>query len=95
MTVLVLVELDGSEPADASLRAVSMARSIGEVSAVVFADTAPQDALARYGVTDVYLIEPGSLDGYAPQAWARTLAGLAAETGATPLFDPDNARIRS
>jgi electron transfer flavoprotein alpha subunit len=86
VTVLVLAELDGGEPADASLRAVSMARSIGDVTAVVFADTAPQDTLARYGVTDVYLIESGSLDGYAPLAWARVLAGLADETGATAVL---------
>jgi electron transfer flavoprotein alpha subunit len=86
MTALVLVELDGAEPADASLRALTLARSLGEASAVVFADTAPQDTLARYGVTDAYLIEPGALDGYAPQAWARTLAGLAAQTGATAVL---------
>ena len=83
---LVLVELDGGAPADASLRAVSMARSLGDVSAVVFADSAPADALAAYGVTDVYLIESSSLDGYAPQAWARTLAGLASETGASAVL---------
>src|SRR5690349_4794319 len=85
VSVLVLVELDGGEPADASLRALTLARSLGDVSAVVFADAAPQDTLAGYGVTDVYLIEPSSLAGYAPQAWARTLAGLAAETGATAV----------
>jgi electron transfer flavoprotein alpha subunit len=86
VTVLVLVELDGGEPADASLRALTLARSIGDVSAVVFAAAVPQDALASYGVTDAYLVEPSSLDGYAPQAWARTLAGLAAETGATAVL---------
>ncbi len=86
MTVLVLVELDGGEPADASLRALTLARSLGDVKAVVFAGTAPQDILAGYGVTDVYVIEPGSLEGYAPQAWARTLAGLAAEAGATAVL---------
>ena len=86
MTVLCLVEVDGAESADASLRAVSLARSLGDVSAVVFADTAPQDTLARYGVTDVYVIEPGSVEGYAPQAWARVLAGLASETGATAVL---------
>jgi electron transfer flavoprotein alpha subunit len=86
MTALVLVELDGGAPADASLRALTLARSIGEVNAVVFADAAPQDTLAGYGVTDVYLIEPSSLEGYAPQAWARTLAGLATETGATAVL---------
>ena len=90
MTVLCLVELDGTEPADASLRALTLARSLGDTSvrSVVFADSAqvPTSALAGYGATDVYVIEPGSLDGYAPQAWARALAGLAAETGATAVL---------
>jgi electron transfer flavoprotein alpha subunit len=86
VSVLVLVELDGGEPADASLRALALARSIGDVSAVVFAAAVPQDALASYGVTNGYLVEPSSLEGYAPQAWARTLAGLAAETGATAVL---------
>ncbi len=90
MTVLCLVELDGTEPADASLRALTLARTLGgtSVRSVVFADSAqvPTSALAGYGATDVYVIEPGSLDGYAPQAWARALAGLAAETGATAVL---------
>jgi electron transfer flavoprotein alpha subunit len=86
VSVLVLVELDGREPADASLRALTLARSLGDVCAVVFADAAPQDALAGYGVADVYLVESSSLEGYAPQAWARTLAGLATETGATAVL---------
>jgi electron transfer flavoprotein alpha subunit len=86
VSVLVLVELDGGEPADASLRALTLARSIGDVSAVVFADAAHQDTLASYGVSDVYLVESSSLEGYAPQAWARTLAGLATETGATAVL---------
>jgi electron transfer flavoprotein alpha subunit len=90
MTVLTLVELDGSAPADASLRALTLGRSLDSsaLAAVVFADSAavPADTLAAYGVTDVYVIEPGSLEGYAPQAWARTLAGLATETGATAVL---------
>ena len=32
--------------------------------------------LGRYGVTEAYVVEPAALDGYAPQAWARTLEGL-------------------
>jgi len=90
MTVLTLVELDGSAPADASLRALTLGRSLDSsaLATVVFADSAavPADTLAAYGVTDVYMIEPGSLEGYAPQAWARTLAGLATETGATAVL---------
>jgi electron transfer flavoprotein alpha subunit len=90
MTVLCLVELDGADPADASLRALTLARTLGDpsIGGVVFADPAdvPAAALADFGVTDAYVIEPGSLDGYAPQAWARTLAGLATETGATAVL---------
>ena len=90
MTVLCLVELDGAEPADASLRALTLARTLGDTSvrSVVFADPAgvPVSALAEYGVTDVYVIEPGALEGYAPRAWGRVLAGLAAETGATAVL---------
>jgi electron transfer flavoprotein alpha subunit len=90
MTVLCLVELDGADPADASLRALTLGRALGDpaLAAVVFADSAtvPAAALAGYGVTDVYLVEPGSLEGYAPQAWARTLAGLATETGAVAVL---------
>jgi electron transfer flavoprotein alpha subunit len=90
MTVLCLTELDGSDPADASLRALTLARTLGDTSvrSVVFADSAavPAAALAGYGVPDVYVIEPASLEGYAPQAWARVLAGLATETGATAVL---------
>ena len=90
MTVLCLVELDGAKPADASLRAVTLGRTLGDpaLAAVVFADSAsvPASALADYGVTDVYVIEPATLEGYAPQAWARVLAGLATETGATAVL---------
>jgi electron transfer flavoprotein alpha subunit len=90
MTVLCLVELDGPEPADASLRALTLGRSLGDpgLGAVLFADSGrvPTTVLADYGVTDVYVIEPASLEGYAPQAWARVLAGLATETGATAVL---------
>ena len=90
MTVLCLVELDGAEPADASLRALTLARTLGDTSVqtVVFTESAnvPATALAGYGATDIYVIEPGALDGYAPQAWARALSGLAAETGATAVL---------
>jgi electron transfer flavoprotein alpha subunit len=90
MTVLCLVELDGTDPADASLRALTLARSLGDISvrSVLFADSAdvPAAALADYGVTDVDVIEPGTLAGYAPQAWARVLADLATETGATAVL---------
>jgi electron transfer flavoprotein alpha subunit len=90
VTVLCLVELDGAAPADVSLRALTLARSLGDTSVrtVVFTDAAELNAaaLADYGVTDVYVVEPSAVDGYAPQAWARVLAGLADETGASAVL---------
>jgi electron transfer flavoprotein alpha subunit len=88
MTVYCLVELDavaggpaagGSlAVADASLRALTLSRELAGsagVSAVVSGDPAgvPTAELAAYGVTDVCIL---SIDGYAPQAWARAIAGL-------------------
>jgi electron transfer flavoprotein alpha subunit len=90
MTVVCLVELDAEEPADASLRALTLARSLGDISVrtVVFGDPdqVPAATLADYGTTDLYVVEPAAVDGYAPQAWARVLAGLADETGATAVL---------
>jgi electron transfer flavoprotein alpha subunit len=90
MTILTLVELDDAGPADASLRALTLGRTLGDtaVRTVVFADSAnvPAAALAEYGASDAYVIEPSTLEGYAPQAWGRVLAGLAEETGATAVL---------
>ncbi|HEY1640497.1 MAG TPA: electron transfer flavoprotein subunit alpha/FixB family protein [Streptosporangiaceae bacterium] len=83
MTVLCLIEQgDGGAAADASLRALTLARTLaesagGEVAAVLFAgDTAdlPVSELAAFGVRDIYAVQAG--DGYAPAAWARGLAEL-------------------
>ncbi len=78
MTVWCLVELDGDVVADASLRALTLARGLladtaGGVAAVVFG-APPLADLAAYGAADVYVVS--GVDGYAPQAWARVLAGL-------------------
>jgi len=90
MTVLCLAETDADGAADASLRALSFAAGLAgtaEVAAVVFGPDGqvPRDALAAHGAARAYLIEPGHAGGYAPQAWARALAGLAAHTGAVAV----------
>jgi electron transfer flavoprotein alpha subunit len=60
-----------------------VADGVGGVAAVVFGDAAvPVSALSEYGVAGAYAVE---LTGYAPQAWARALAGLAAELSATAV----------
>ena len=90
MSVLCLVELDSSGVADASLRALSFAHGLAAgagVAAAVFgpAGQVPGDVLASYGATEARVAEPGQVPGYAPQAWARVLAGLATETGANAV----------
>jgi electron transfer flavoprotein alpha subunit len=80
MTVFCLVELDCGAVADASLRALTIARSLAAElghagpAAVVFGD-ADGASLAEFGVTDSYQVT--GIDSYAPQAWGRVLAGLA------------------
>jgi electron transfer flavoprotein alpha subunit len=95
MTVLCLVELDADGAGDASLRALTFAARLAgagpagpaPVAAVLFgpADQVPGDTLAAYGAASAHVVAPGHLDGYAPRAWARALAGLAAEIGATAV----------
>ena len=94
MNLLCLVELDDAGVTDASLRALTFARSLASagspgqggagpvLAAVAFgpAGRVPASLLGRYGVTEAYAIEPAALDGYAPQAWARTLEGLLSVT---------------
>ena len=94
MTVLCLVERDGDGAADVSLRALTFARSLGQVTAVVFgaAASVPVADLSAYGVADAYAAESDDLDGYAPQAWARALAGLAADLSATAVVAAIRAR---
>jgi electron transfer flavoprotein alpha subunit len=88
MTVFCLVEVDGDAVADASLRALTLARGLAAgaatgVAAVVFRapdlapvpDLTPVPDLAAYGAGDVYAVS--GVAGYAPQAWARALAELA------------------
>jgi electron transfer flavoprotein alpha subunit len=87
MTVLCLVEQDADGGvADVSLRALTFARSLGEVAAAVFGDAAGSvAALSECGVAEAYAVRPLELAGYAPQAWARALAGLAAELSAAAV----------
>jgi electron transfer flavoprotein alpha subunit len=87
MTVFCLAELEGAGVADASLRALTLARGLAAadaagVSAVVFgpADLTVAGDLAAYGAGHVYAVS--GVDRYAPQAWARALAELLAGPGA-------------
>ncbi len=92
MTVLCLMERDGDGLADASLRALTLARALaesgGEDLAAVLpgpAGSVPAGALASFGAPAAYVIESERLTGYAPAAWARALAELITTTSATAV----------
>jgi len=88
MTVLCLVEVDADGIRDPSLRALAVARALAEsagedlAAAWVGAETVGDSGwLAFAGVGRGYAIDVGADAGYAPVAWARALAGLAAADG--------------
>jgi electron transfer flavoprotein alpha subunit len=100
MTVLCLVEQDADGAADASLRALTVATPLagagqsgpgpagsGPVVAVLFGpgDRVPTGTLAAHGAASAQVVGPGHVDGYAPRAWARALAGLAVQLGAAAV----------
>lgn len=96
---LVFVEHDNGVPTDPSLEALTLARQIADdegshLAAGVFepdaADTT--DALATYGVTEVYGIAHDRLDGYAPAAWGQSLAQLAETTEPPAIVAPGTDR---
>jgi electron transfer flavoprotein alpha subunit len=85
MTVLCLVEIADGGIRDASQRALALAQGLAgsaseDVAAVWVgpADAISLSELAAAGVSAGYAISLGDGVGYAPVAWARGLAGLAA-----------------
>jgi len=95
VTVLCLIEEADGQVADVSLRALTFARQLAgssgqAVAAAVFGDpdAVPAEVLSGYGVSDAYAIwspQTEALAGYAPQAWARALAGLSTGLPATAV----------
>ena len=89
MSVFCLVEADDGAIVEASLRALTLARGLaagGGLAAVVFSDVPAAD-LAEYGVTEVHVA--AGIEGYAPLAWARALAGLLDGAGAVVAAGTD------
>ena len=92
MSVLCLVEHDRDGAHDASLRALSFARTLAQSSgeavvAALFGQPSPAtlEALSAFGVPEAYAIDPPELASYAPVAWAKSLAELAPACSATAI----------
>ncbi len=96
MTVLCLVEHDRRGPIDASLAALTFARTLAwsadgpepgsaaPLAAAVIggADELPTGPFSDFGVTDTYAVQSELLSAYAPLAWARALTELIAVSSA-------------
>ena len=84
--LLVLIEHDRGVRSEASLEAVTVARSLDDaVQAVVIA--APEgadltDGLGEFGVSVAHVASHPSMSDYAPTAWGATIAQLATNIGA-------------
>jgi electron transfer flavoprotein alpha subunit len=90
MTVLCLVEHEATGVIDASLRALSLARTLGESSgdplvATLVGEISPPslEELSAFGVSEAYSIASDELDSYAPLGWARAIVELASSLSAT------------
>jgi electron transfer flavoprotein alpha subunit len=96
--VVCLVERDGAEIADSSLRALAFAASLAGtdgVTAVLFADTDAAgaveaagelaDLIAGAGASGLTVVSSAELAGYSPAAWARSLEQIAAGAGASAV----------
>lgn len=89
MSVLCLAEHDAGGVLEPSLRALTLARSAAtQMGVPLMAVTvgepaqAAREALASYGVADVYATTLPGLSSYAPLAWARALTDLAGTASA-------------
>ena len=91
-SVLCLIETDGDVVVEASLRALSFARSLAQstqdrlIGALV--GEIPEATLATlgaYGVDEAYAITSPQLSAYAPVAWAQSLRQVLETCGATTL----------
>jgi electron transfer flavoprotein alpha subunit len=86
VTVLCLAERDGDGVSAASVAAIAFARTLtGGCVAVVFGQDPELPGLADTGVAEVCAVSAPGLTGYAPVAWARALAELAAERQAVAV----------
>ncbi len=91
--ILVFVEHDGATVGRSSLEALTVARGVATatgvpVGAVLFGPgaSAVGAGLGSAGVTTAFAIGGDALDDYAPAAWARVIAALAAERGASAIL---------
>lgn len=88
MSVLVLVEHDRGRLSDASLEALTFARTLGMPVHAITIGAAADDlaaALAEYGAEVVHQAHHDMLVDFGPEAWGETVAQAALAAGATAV----------
>jgi electron transfer flavoprotein alpha subunit len=99
MSVVVWVEHDGAQPDDVSLQTVALAHGYAEAAgeeleAVLVGESGrgPAAMLGGHGAGTAHLIADPRLDAYAPDAWARSICGLAEQRSASAVVGPGSER---
>src|SRR5690554_1825236 len=88
--VLVLIEAPQGKVTKPSLELLTIARRIGEPSAVVFGD-ADTSVLAEYGAEKIYTYADSAFDEYLVAPKAEALAALVAEKSPAAVLVPSGA----
>ncbi|MFT4188296.1 MAG: electron transfer flavoprotein subunit alpha/FixB family protein [Aeromicrobium sp.] len=88
--VLVLIDAPGGKVTKPSLELLTIARQIGEPSAVVFGADVPAE-LAQYGAEKVYQLADAVYDEYLVAPKAEALAKLVGDTSPAAVLVPSSA----
>jgi electron transfer flavoprotein alpha subunit len=89
--LLVLVEHAGGKPSDASLQALTLARSFDAAAPMIALLAGPgareaAEQLGPHGVGTAYVTDDDAAGGFAPDAWAASLEALADQVGSSAVF---------
>lgn len=97
--ILTVIEHDGGKIESVSLEMLTVARGLAQASGgaldavLVGGEARPlADDLPAYGVTTVHVVEHEGLGAYAPEAWARSVAQLAASLSPEAIVGPGTDR---
>jgi electron transfer flavoprotein alpha subunit len=88
--VLVLIDAPDGKATKPSLELLTIARTIGEPSAVVFGSSVP-DSLAEYGAEKIYQLDDAVYDEYLVGPKAEALAQLVADKSPAAVLVPSHS----